>query len=66
MSDIDWYACGRGHKIAANSQSHDVPIDLSGHICPACLGEVLDHGMVIDNRLLAPMQEAPGAAKEQR
>ncbi len=55
------FSCGNGHIVAAaDLQYRD--IDLTGHFCPVCLRQIIGHGDIIDNRMLAPMQEPTALA----
>jgi hypothetical protein len=57
---MTWFACGRGHRIAAAlSWANDSDIDLTGYFCPVCMGSVVGHGEINDSRILAPMQNQP-------
>ena len=52
----DQYACGADHIVEA-WDSEGWPVDLTGYLCPICIGKVLGHGSMIDARILAKKQE---------
>ena len=52
------YACGCGHQMMAWKRD-GTPANLTGYLCPLCLGAVKGHGDMIDERILAPVQEVP-------
>ncbi len=53
------FACGNGHQIMA-WQKDGEPVDLTGYFCSICIGEIVGHGVTIDNRILAPVQVTTG------
>jgi hypothetical protein len=50
------FGCTYGHVISARN-AVGAPIDLAGHFCPVCMGAIVGAGMLIDPRILAPVQE---------
>jgi hypothetical protein len=56
----DVYACGNGHLFIAWVKGPDgeyTRADLIGYFCPICMGHIVGHEDMIDNRILAPAQE---------
>jgi len=53
------FACGNGHYVMA-WENEDEGVDLTGFMCPICLGRIIGHENLIDLTILAPVQSPSG------
>lgn len=51
-----WFACMNGHAFICITKTHGL-LDMTGLLCPICLGPVKDFETSIDSRILAQVQD---------
>ena len=54
-ASTEQFACLHGHRVTVWLEN-GMAADLSGYVCPICLGRVKDHAERVDSFVLAPVQ----------